>query len=71
MLKKQNFPFMLSKWESFDSFQNFYSRYGYVVFFSFLRSGKYAMLLNTTLFSFCLLIIRVRMDSCFDMEVYF
>lgn len=32
MLKKQSLPYMLSKWESFDSIRNFYSRYGYVFF---------------------------------------
>lgn len=50
LLEKQSFPFVLSKWESFDSIQNFYSRYGYVVCFFFLRNknGKYSVLLNTT-----------------------
>lgn len=48
-LKKQSSPLMVSKWESFDSVQNFYSRYGYVFFF-FLRNKneKHSMLLNTT-----------------------
>lgn len=36
-LKKQSSPLMVSKWESFDSVQNFYSRYGYVFFFFFKK----------------------------------
>lgn len=47
-LKKQSSPLMLSKWESFDSVQNFYSRYGYVFFFLRNKNEKHSMLLNTT-----------------------
>lgn len=47
-LKKQSSPLMLSKWESFDSVQNFYSRYGYVFFFLRNKNEKRSMLLNTT-----------------------